>query len=61
MAFVAWHLTCVDAALEFLPAYKSARVSFVGGLIDLARLGWVFGRAAAVGALMLATGAESSA
>lgn len=61
MAFVAWHLTCVDATLEFLPADKSARVSFVSGQINLARLGWVLGRAAAVGALMLATGAESSA
>lgn len=61
MAFVAWHFTCVDAALELLSTDKSACVSFVGGLIDLARLGWVLGRAATVGALMLATGAESSA
>lgn len=61
MAFMAKHLAGMDSALEFLSTDKCADVRLVCGQVHLLALGLVLGRAAPVRALMLSTGAESTA
>lgn len=61
VAFMAKHLAGMDSALKFLSTDKCADVRLVCGQVHFLALGLVLGRAAPVRALMLSTGAESTA